>query len=157
MRVIFVGLFVALAAPVSRAADTDADKAKAVVKAFLAALKAKDVDAVMKTVDVPFVLDFRRNDAQTFEKADALKAALKSLLAEIDPDTARTDVASVTDMPALAKQAKEQGVEKIYVAIEKFVGKTGYLVRVCEKDGTDSYGVLVRIKDGKAFVVATTK
>ena len=73
MRVILASVFVALIAPTARAADTDADKAKAVTTAFLAAIKAKDLDALMKTTDVPFVFNFGHEDAQTFEKADGLK------------------------------------------------------------------------------------
>jgi hypothetical protein len=142
---------------VRRIWPADADQAKTAVAAFLAAMKAKDVDAVMKTTDVPFVLDCGQKDAQTFDKPDGLKAALKMLLAEVEPQAARTTVGEVRDMAALAKEAKEQGGEKIYAAMEKLVGKTGYMVRVPSLDGKDSYGVLVRIKDGKASVVATTK
>jgi hypothetical protein len=142
---------------VRRIWPADADQAKAAATAFLMAVKAKDVDAVMKTTDVPFVFDCGQKEAQTFEKPDALKAALKMLIAEVDPKEARTTVGEVRDLAALAKEAKEQGGEKIYAAMEKLVGKTGYMVRVPSKDGKDSYGVLVRIKDGTALVVATTK
>ena len=74
-----------------------------------------------------------------------------------NPDEAKTGVGAVSDMAALAKEAKDKGGEKVYAAIEKLVGKTGYMVRVQSKDGRDAFGVLIRMKDGKAFVVATTK
>ena len=157
MRMFLTGAFIVLALPPAPAAETDADKAKAAVTAFLAALKAKDIDAVVKTTDVPFVLGFARVEEQTFDTADALKAALKPILKQIDPDTLPTAVGTVSDMDALAKKAKEQGGEKVYAAMEKHVGKSGYMVRVPTQDGKDSYGVLVRMKGGKAYVAATTK
>src|SRR5438046_2773952 len=45
---------VALTAPVSPAADTDADKAKEVAAAFLQALRDKKPEAALATTDVPF-------------------------------------------------------------------------------------------------------
>ena len=54
MRTLAAALLLALAASTLSAADKDEDKAKEVTVAFLKAVKAKDLDAVMKTVDVPF-------------------------------------------------------------------------------------------------------
>ena len=48
----------ALVSSVTMAADKDADKAEEAALALLKALKAKDIDAVMKTVDTPFEFDF---------------------------------------------------------------------------------------------------
>ena len=157
MRAFFAGIFIVLAAPTARAVDADTDRAKAAAVALLAAAKAKDLDGVMKAVDVPFVLDFGREEAQTFDNTVKLQAAFTKLMDQVDPDHVPTVVETVFDMPALAEQAKERGAEKQYAAMEKLVGKTGYMVRVQSKDGKDTSGMLIRIKDGKAFVAALTK
>ena len=66
-------------APAVRAADKDDEKAKEVTAAFLKAVKAKDIDALMKTVDVPFFLGPGGPD-EPITTIDDLKAKLKAFL-----------------------------------------------------------------------------
>jgi hypothetical protein len=67
MRALLVGLLVVFASP-SYAADKDEDKANEVAGAFLKATIALDLDAVMKTVDVPFLLHPGSTDFKPIEK-----------------------------------------------------------------------------------------
>jgi hypothetical protein len=143
------------AAPV-RAADKDEDKAKEVVVAFLKAIKAKDIDALMKTVDVPFYLDgVRRKPVAT---ADDLKAKLRAELDRVKPEEVETEVGKVLDLPAIRKEAGADADAKdsLIPDIEKVIGKDGFVVPVL-RDGKERYAVLVRIKDGKAKVVGVPK
>src|SRR5438067_5607220 len=73
MRTLAAALLLALAASTLSAADKDEDKAKEVTAAFLKAVKAKDLDAVMKTVDVPFLSD-DKDGVKVIEKTEDLKA-----------------------------------------------------------------------------------
>jgi hypothetical protein len=152
------GLFVVLATSVASAADKDEDKAREATRAFLRAVKTKDIDTVMKTVDAPFAVDFGHPSAQTFEKTDDVKAALKKILEKVMPDKIPVDVGKVYDMTSFGKLAKEMGAKGLAEAAEKFVGKTGFAVTLKDKeDGTEEGGVLVRIKDGKAYVAGMLK
>jgi hypothetical protein len=160
MRALIVVLLVASPA---FAADKDEDKAKAVVGEFLKAVKDKDVDAVMKTVDVPFVLDFGTPNAMTIDKAGQLKEALSKLLEKADPDKVKgLEVGKVYDMAGFAKYVKDiakdkpEEAEKFVAQAEKLVGKTGYMVMFAVS-GKERPGLLIRVKDGKALIASLPK
>ena len=154
MRPLAVALLVALAAPVS-AADKDEEKAKEATLAFLKAVKAKDLDAVLKTVDVPFILDGK---AEPITKSEELKDALKPFLEKVKPEKVPTELGALLDGPAFRKkfEGKEKEREKQLTDVEKVLGKTGYVVMLV-KDGQERGGILVRIKDGRAKVVGIPK
>jgi len=156
MRALLVGLFVVFASP-SYAEDKDEDKAKEVATAFLKAVDAKDIDAVMKTVDVPFVLNFGSPKAKTLDKADELKEAMAKLVKEAEPDLIKSfKIGKVYDMPALAQYAKDKGVPEIAEQAEKLVGKSGRMVMIMEKKDETPF-VLIRFKDGKALIASLGK
>lgn len=148
MRLLAVVTVAALAASPAPAADKDQDKAKEVTLAFLKAVKAKDLDAVMKTVDAPFLME---DKPEPLAKTDEVKAALKTLLEKVKPEKVPTDVGAVLDLTAVRKKVEKQkknGAE----TIEKLIGKNGFVV-VVTKDGKEQGAVLVRMKDGQAKVV----
>src|ERR1700733_14150030 len=89
MRFLVVGVLVAFVAPV-HAADKNEDKAKETAAAFLKALVAKDIDAVMKRGYTPFVFDFGHPEAKTIDKSDELKEVLTKLLETANPDKVKT-------------------------------------------------------------------
>jgi hypothetical protein len=157
MRTLAAITVLVLAGSVATAADTDADKAKDVTLAFLKAVKAKDVDAVMKTVDAPFVFDYGATSPKTVEKADDLKAAVKALLEDVEPEKIPTEVGTVYDMAAFAKLAAEKGANAEADKAVKLVGKSGYVVTMKAKNGREIIGIFVRIKDGKALVAGIPK
>ena len=157
MRLLTAITFLGIASSFTTAADKDADKAKEVSLAFLKAVKGKDLDAVMKTVDTPFVFDFGVASPQTIDKPDDLKAAMKTLLENVTPDKIPTEVVTAHDMTAFTKLAKEKDEAGMAEKAVALVGKTGYAVTMKGKDGREFGGALVRIKGGKAFVAAIPK
>jgi len=152
MRLLLVAAALAVAAPQVCAADKDEDKAKEVSLAFLKAVKAKDLDAVMKTVDTPFLMESQGPIA----KPDELKDAMKTFLEKVNPDKVPSEVGTVLDLPALRKKIKEKADEKEVEKIEKILGKTGYVVML-KVDGKERGGLLVQVKDGQAKVVGIPK
>src|SRR5580698_4670509 len=151
MRFLIVGVFVAFVSPL-HAADKEEEKAKEAAEAFLKAVAAKDIDAVMKTVDVPFVINFGTPKAKTFEKKDELKDALIKLLETVEPDGIKSfKIGKVYDMPGLAKDKGELAEQA-----EKLVGKSGRMAMLVMGE-KEELGFLIRFKDGKAFVAAVPK
>lgn len=131
----------------------DQDKAKEVTVAFLKAIEAKDLNAIMNTVDVPFEL---RGKGGTIAKTDELKEKLKTVL-EAPRDKLRIELGMVLDLPAFRKMVEERKgkgevMEQLEKVLEKVLGTSGYAVTLV-RDGKDVGGILVRVKDGQAKVV----
>jgi hypothetical protein len=148
MRALTALLFVALAGSLAVAADKDEDKAKEAATAFLKALKTKDVDAVMKTVDVPFLFEGKG----VIEKTDDLKSSMKTITEKVEIDKIPTELGKMLDVAAIRKLFEKKDDKKPLENIEKVLGKTGYAVFFV-RDGKERGAVLVRIKDDKAVVV----
>jgi hypothetical protein len=147
MRALLAGLLLVFAAP-TYAADKDEDKAKEVVGAFFKALKAKDIDAAMKTVDVPFL----EGNLGMINKPEEIKGLLELALKLFEPEEIMSyEMGKVYDMAGIAKYAKENKKEKLAEEAEKLLGKTGRMVIILKK-GKESSGMLIRFKDGKAFI-----
>ena len=161
MRALLVCLFVVFASP-SYAADNDSDKAKEVVEAFLQGLKAKDIDTVMKTVDVPFLLHSSSTDSKPIEKRDELKEVLTKLLEKAEPEKVKAiNVGKVYDMAGLVKYVKDSGTPEKEAArfieqAEKLGGKNGRVVMLMA-EGNEFAGVVVRFKDAKALIAGVPK
>ena len=148
MRLFAVAVLLAFAASPALAADKDEDKAKEVAVAFLKALKAKDLDAILKTVDVPFLFEDAK---ELVTKPDDLKAQWEKFLPKVKPEKIPSEVGMVIDVPAFTKQAVAASEKKEAALVEKLVGKTGYIVFFNPPKGR-AMPVLVRIKDGQAKV-----
>jgi hypothetical protein len=156
MHLLALTLFIAAPVPAT-AADKDEDKAKEVVTAFLKAVVAKDADALMKTVDVPFVIELGAPSAKTIEKADELKEGLGKLVKGADSDlVAMFKVGKVYDAAGIAKYAEDNKLPDLPKQAEKLVGKTGRMVMIVGKMGKEEL-VLVRFKDGKALIASLPK
>jgi hypothetical protein len=156
MRALVVCLLVVFAAPI-HAAENDEDKAKEVAAAFLKALIAKDTDALMKTVDAPFVIDFGVSKEGPI-KSDELKEKMTKLLEKAEPDKVRSlAVGKVYDMAALGRYAKEKNIPQLAEQAEKLVGKDGCMVMLLGYKEREIPGVLIRFKDGKAFIASLPK
>lgn len=152
MRLLSAVLFAcATAGLVYATADKDEDKAKEAAVAFLKAVKAKDLDAVMKTVDVPYLSD-DKGSVKLIEKTEDLKEALKPFLEKVQPDKVPSEVGKTLDLPAIRELLAKKDDKKIIESIEKVLGKAGYAVFLVQ-NGKERGAVLVRIKDGKAAVV----
>jgi hypothetical protein len=149
MRTLSVALVLAIAGSLTAAADKDEDKAKEATLAFLKALKAKDLDAVMKTVDVPYLMEDAKDP---IAKTEELKDKMRTLLEKVKPEKIPDDVSKALDATAFRKLAQEKGRLKGIEMMEKAIGKTGFAMLLV-KDGKERGLVLVRIKDGTAKVV----
>jgi hypothetical protein len=147
MRLLTVLALFAFATP-AFGADKDSDKAKEVTLAFLKALKAKDLDAVMKTVDVPFLFEDAK---EPVTKLDDLKAGWEKFLPKVKPEKIPTEVGMVIGIPAFAKQAATDKEKKFAEYVEQLVGKTGYVAVIKNSAGRSTY-ILVHMTDGKAKV-----
>jgi hypothetical protein len=147
MRLLVAALVVAFTAPLAFA-DANEDRAKAVALDFLKAMKAKDLDAVTKLTDTPFV--YRDNDNLALLKDDTtLKKWLKERLAEIkDTDEIPTKLSGVFPFADVKEKVRNEQQRK---TIEEVLGKDGF-VAVVMADGKN-IPILVRVKDGKAKIV----
>ena len=132
MRILAISLLILFAAP-TYAADKDGDKAKEVVETFLKGLKDKDIDAVMKTVDVPFAYVRGRNKPEMFETRDELKKFMTRLVKDGSQYKINgTRVRKVIDIAGIPKYLKEEVLQDetilFFKEAEKHVGKDGRLV-----------------------------
>jgi len=134
--------------PAAFAADKDEDKAKEAAVSLLKAIKAKDLDAVMKLSTAPFV--YKDNDKPAVLKdTAALKAWIKERLDELkDADKVPTEVEKVVPFADLKEKIKDETDRKM---IEDVVGKDGFAV-IVSVDGK-MVVIFVRIKDKTAKVV----
>jgi len=154
MRILAAAILVGLTAPLAGAADKDEVKAKEAAVAFLNAVKAKDLDLVMKTVDVPLLYEFDR-EGRLIEKSDELKKTMTAFLAKIEPEQVPSELGSAVDLPGLRKlfEGREESDRKMFERIETVTGRSGYAIYLKKQGGREAGALHVRIKDGKAVVV----
>jgi hypothetical protein len=131
-------------------AKTDT-QAKEAVEEFFKAFKAKDIDGVIKTVDVPFC----REGGKNIKQRDDLKQFFNKALDLRDPSKDSITVKLVTTLPKLeASEGKLTDDER--KAVEEVLGKDHRVVRV-EWDrvgeGKQKRLILVRFQKGEAKVV----
>jgi hypothetical protein len=155
MRLLATAIMLAIGGSILSAADKDEDKAKEAALAFLKAVKAKDLDAAMKTADVPFLTE-DKDGAKVIDKVDDLKGDLKEKFGKIkDAERIPSELGKVVDVTGVRKlfESRTEPVDKKALEqIEKVLGKSGYAVFLIQ-DGKERGALLVRIKDGKAKVV----
>ena len=151
MRTLAAALLVVFAASVATAADkekSDADKAKDAAVAFLKAVNARDLDAVMKTVGTPFI--YREdNKAAVVKDEAALKGWVKERLSALqDMDKVPLTVENVQPFAKTRDSIKDANDLK---AFDEVMGKDGYVM--VAKQADKLIPLYVRVKDGKALVV----
>ncbi len=153
MRALSVCVLAVFAFP-SFAADKDDEKAKEVIGTFFKAILARDTDAVMKTLDTPFELDFGNLKASTFNKPDGLKKHIAYFVKEAEPEIVMAvKIIKIYDMPALVQYGNDKGQPGLAAQAEKLVGKSGRAVELEAKKG-EKHLILIRYKDGKAFIAS---
>jgi rRNA maturation endonuclease Nob1 len=130
------------------AADKPEETAKNAAIAFLKAIKSKDVDAVMKLSDVPFV--YKDSGIMVHKEADALKKWLKERLDELkDPEKVPTTIDEMMPFATVKEKIKDASEKEL---AEEVMGKDGFLAVLATDDGK-KVGIAVRLKDGKAKIV----
>jgi hypothetical protein len=132
------------------AAKTDAQAKEAVVQ-FFKAFKAKDIDILMKAVDVPFC----REGGKNIDKRGDLKLFFSKALEVRDPSKDTITVKLVTTLPKLeASEGKFTDDER--KAVEAALGKDHRVVKVeWDRGGDGKHKALIRVRlqKGKAKVV----
>jgi hypothetical protein len=139
------------AAPKPKDPEADLDAlAKQATEQFLKALVAKDIDAVMAVVDVPYFLDFLRGSTKD---RDALRAEFVETFKEKDYAGIQfTVVEAVTYADFVPKLAKHKELKE---ALDTVVGPKDRVVAIidsADKKQEKEY-LAVRIFGGKAKVV----
>ena len=115
----------------------------------------------MKTVDMPFAFNTGFPDAKTIDKSDQLREAMDKVLKKADTEKVKSSkVRIVYDGAAFSKYAneyfKEREGKEWMIQAEKLVGKSGFMV-VLEEKGREGMSLLIRMKDGKAFVAGVAR
>jgi len=151
MRPLIVTIVLAFVAPQVFSAEKNEDKAREAAVAFLKAVKAKDVDAVLKVSAAPFVYQDGEKAAVLKDEA-ALKAWVKERLDGLkEADKVPTKVEKIVPFAELKGEIKDADERK---KVEEIVGNDGFVAIV--SDGGEMIGILIRVKDGKATVVGVT-
>ena len=145
MRLLITAALLLLVAPQVAAADDDEEKVKEAAKGYLKALRSKDVDVVMKTVDLPFLYEWKSEPtAMPVELRKSFERFLKNIKTEQLP----TKIGRLVDMQGVRKLFEQKTKQKA----EDVVGENGFAVFL-EREGQELGAILIRFKDGKAVVV----
>jgi hypothetical protein len=138
-----LGVFLSLSASSVAVQDQKAEKAKEIHGQFVKAIKAKDLDGMMKLVDVPRI-GFSK---EVIRDEKDLKKALKSFLDSIeDPAKVKADIKEVLSYATFREKFKDKKeVLKLLNAL-KLTNDDRVIVEA-------NAAIVIRIRDGKAKVV----
>lgn len=148
MRLLAVAVLLAFAVPSVSADDKPEAKAKEAVLGLLKAVKAKDIDAIMKMSATPFA--YKDGERPKVHKtADDLKTWLKERLDEIkDTDKVPTEIETLVPFDDIKDKIEDKDDRKL---VEDVVGKGAY-VAIIEADGKKVIVLVKFEKDGKAKI-----
>ena len=136
-----------LAFPLS-AADKPEDLAMKVVEDFAKAVKAKEIEAILKLTTVPFV---DGDPDKIIKDADELKKNIAEKLEKVKPEEVPTEVSKVEAWTKFREKAEKPEEKEKVKKVNDILGENGQLVTL-SADGKNVI-ILVSIKDGKAKVV----
>ena len=128
---------------------TDA-KARAAVEQFFKAFKAKDLEGLVKTADVPFC----REGGKNIEKRDDLEKFFRKALRARDPSNDTIVIKLVTTLPKL-EESDGKFTDDERKVVEEVLGKDHRVVKVEWNrfgEGVHKTLIFVRLLDGKAKV-----
>jgi len=149
IAVAIVAVLFAAVGPV-RAAEPDDKtkmKAKEVVEQFIKAIKAEDLDALLKIIDVPWL-----HDNKVIKDKDDQKATIKKAFDDKDFSNLSAEIREYHTYGDVREKLKEDRREKV----DEVLSKEDVIVMIQLDTGDGNKrrnGVLVKIKDGKAKVV----
>ncbi|MBA4189139.1 MAG: hypothetical protein C0467_14170 [Planctomycetaceae bacterium] len=148
MRLLAVVALFAFTVSTAFAEDKPEAKAKEAAIALLKAVKAKDLDAILKMTAAPFV--YKDGDKPKVLKDEAaVKAWIKERLEELkNTDAVPTELDGVVTFASVKENIQDKDDQKL---VEDAVGKDGF-VALTKADGKLVI-ILVKIKDGKATIV----
>lgn len=123
-------------------AGADADKVREAANAFATACKMKDLDASMKLVDTPFLLD-RGKKADLLDKPGGVKAGLKELFDRAEADRVPTSISRL--IPREQTREAFPGRVRGLDLIEKALGTNGFLVVMTLPRAKEQLGFVVLV------------
>jgi hypothetical protein len=131
--------------------DRRADElAKTAVVAYLKGFQAEDVDAVMRAVAVPFVM----NDRGKVETGAALRAEFTRIFDRSDLSTLKYEVKAVGTLEAVRGRLAEKRHEAKLKAVLEKDGRVVLVDAELRKGRAESMSFAVRVRDGTAVVTA---
>jgi hypothetical protein len=151
-------LAVLVAGAAARADDKPEGRAKSAAETFLKALKSKDVPAMVKAADVPFLLpDIKAKKEPKLvrvEKQDALAAALKPLI-ELKGKGLPTAIGEVRSLADFKKEIGDGPKAKApeVKSVLEVGGDNGFAVLLVDDKKEQAGILLVRVKGESAKVV----
>lgn len=133
------------------AADKADDQAKEAVEQFAKALVGKDVDGLMKVVDVPWCMEGKR----LIKDRDELKKEFIKLLDAKDFSKDKVAIKLVAPLPKFEEAVGKKLPDDHRKMFEEVLGKDHRMVLIeVEQGERKGKGVIaVRLQDGKARVV----
>jgi hypothetical protein len=139
-----LGVVLSLSASSVAAQDKKADdKAKEIHGQFVKAIKAKDLDGMMKLVDVPWI-GFSK---EVIKDEKDLKKALKGFLDSIeDPAMVKADIKEILSYAKFREKFKDKKEALKLLDVLKLTNDDRVIVEA-------SAAIIIRIRDGKAKVV----
>lgn len=150
MRMLAVAVLFAFVASPARADDKAEAKAKDAAVALLKAIKAKDLDAIMKLSGAPFAYRGEDKKPKVLKETADVKAWVKERLDELkDADKVPTELDKITPFSELRDKIKDEEDRK---TLDGVIGKDGFIAFVKTPDDK-TVAILVAIKDGKAKIV----
>jgi hypothetical protein len=126
-------------------------QAREAVSQFFKAIKAKDIDDLLKAVDVPFC----REGGKNIEDRDDLKRFFQTALGARGPSKDTITIKLVTTLPRL-EEAEGKFTDDERKAVEEALGKDHRVVKVeWDRFGEGKHRalILVRFREGLAKVV----
>lgn len=125
--------------------------AREAVEQFFKAFNAKDIDSLLKGVDVPFC----REGGKNIDKLNELKPYLQKALDTRDPSKDKLAIKLVTTLPKL-EEAEGKFTDNERKAVQAVLGNDHRVVKVemnRGEGGKHVHLIFVRIQNGKAKVV----
>lgn len=131
------------------------DRARDTVAAFTKALKAKDVDALMKISDVPFCHDGK----EIFKERDQLQEMFAKNVKKQNFADVKFDIQDVGTLEELEKKAGKKLKEEKRDKLVEVLGKEHRVVLIEIDDGEQKHkaGLAIRLDGDKAVIVAIVK
>lgn len=146
--VVIIALCV-LVLPLTLGAEEPADKsAGETVEKFMAAVKSKDLDAVMQTVEVPW---FHKGDEIIKERSE-LKKEFDSLFTKRDFKDLKFEIKKIAAFSAVREKTmgdERKLLDEVLTGDDRVV----LLEIETEKKGKEKLILLVKVKEGKGKVV----
>lgn len=153
---VIVSLIMLFSSTTIRSEDKPESRVKEATEAFVKALNSKDVEGVLKVVEVPFLLPDIKASApnlERLEKTEALSDVLKEIFKE--KFTFPTTIGEIQKLSELKKKLKDspEADEPMVKKILEVGGDDSYLVSLIDDKKEKAGLLLVRVKKDTSKVI----